>query len=104
MTDDIPTSLLEGPHRDYQAYRCLHLSDEELIQGMIRGLQRGSCETEDHQYIDRAWLPTEECCDFCYPGGGHDHFNRTWLKEWIEENRPHLSNQLRSVFKLKVFL
>jgi len=93
----------EWNHYKYQAGVCAHLSDTDLILGIIASYRRPPCDAPHFEVID-GHLATDECRYFYYVSGTYigmsDHWNMRWFKEWCEKHRPHI---LKKLCGLKVF-
>lgn len=87
----------------YQIELLERFSEEEIIAGMFSAYNEHICVAKHHRpYPDH--LPTDECRMFQHPnGGGRDHFNMRWFKEWCENNNPRILQVLQRYCELKVF-
>ena len=85
----------------YQTGVLKLLTTDEIVAGIIYGFQRSACWQSHADYCADYW-ESDQCRHFMYPkhsGGGWDHFNMRWLKEWCQENNP----KVLKVFNLKAF-
>jgi len=83
----------------YQVYVLNGLSESEILLGIIAAYNEPTCDALHYTYNEDE-LKSDECRYFKYPviyGGGSDHFNMRWFKEWCESNNPSLIKRLQIV-------
>jgi hypothetical protein len=92
---------------NYQRDRCLELSDEELLTGIIACYNRDVCDAEHWKAYPNSWKQTDECRMFLYSTGWRnglsDHWNMREFFEWVQENRQNRPGLLERLANLKAF-